>query len=576
MPIIRRVAFGAWLVFLLLPSLSFAQWQLLGQVRDETDDPNFVVFLDDQGSPNIGFTSFVVSCADGFCDSLYKTTDRGKTWKGLTSFSVNNQAQNIAGVVFKDSLTGWLCTDAYTVGTGVLYSTTDGGISWNIAGNYPVNYLYLYYYAPSKCVIATTRTGLVESLNDGHTFSFAPNIGRSGGINHMLFFDQQNFLSTSGMHTNDGGVTWQMAMIPYLLTADPQPYYSPLTGELYVVTSNSVNGRDTLYVSKDQGKTWEQRYVFRFVMWGQVVGSCKGLAVPTDPYDFTPGNGGESMTFFSSDFGFTWDSIAPVNYCDGPWEQWFVPGGISMTHTALYVCNDTCQVRAFDLPSSPLSFSCSTAVTKNGYETDLTVSIDSLLKQYPINSFEALIQANFSLQNVTIQPTPGWLLDTSSIDSESLTLNYFRDTSSIDTNSPATIAFIYSDSVSKELQFSVTPILYNGQTITDCISDSSYTFSPRCADPILRTVLNGENPFDFRVFQNDGSNVLSLTVNQTGVFQIEAVNSLGEPVGSLQLGEMTQGNYQYDLNALFPNQRFMFVRLITNDGIRVTKVPIMP
>lgn len=586
--IIRLIALGTLVGVLLLPSLSFAQWQLLGQVRPETDDPNFVVFLDDQGSPNIGYTAFTVSCADGFCDSLYKTTDRGKTWKGLTSFPFNNQAQNIVSVVFKDSHTGWLCTDESTGGPGNLYATLDGGISWNITANYPVQYIHLYYYGPSTCVIASADEGLVISHDDGKTFSFVPAFGNNprASNNFVIIFDQQNFLSTSctganphgGMRTTDGGFTWQPLVIPYPLNESFGPYYSPLTGELYVATTGSVNGRDTLYVSKDQGRTWEQRYVFRYVMYGEVVGSCKGLAIPTNPYDFNnnTGDGSESITYFSSDFGYTWESIGSVNYCDGPWTQWIVSGGISMTHTAFYVCNDTCQVRAYALPSAPLSFSSSTAVTKNGYETDLTVSIDSSLKQYPINSFEALIHSNFSLKNVTIQPSLGWILVTSPIDSESLTLNYFRDTSSIDTNSSATIAFIYSDSVTKDLQFSITPILYNGQTITECISDSSYTFSPRCADPILRTVLNGENPFDFRVFQNDGSNVLSLTVNQASTFQIEAVNSLGEPVGSSHLGEITQGNYQYDLNAIFPNQKFIFVRLITSDGIRVAKVPIVP
>jgi hypothetical protein len=204
-------------------------------------------------------------------------------------------------------------------------------------------------------------------------------------------------------------------------------------------------------------------------------------------------------------------------------------------------------------PSHPLiTTQIQTAITKSGYETMVSFDIDSTFKQYPISSFEALIHANFSLKNVTVQPFPGWVLDTSSIDSESLTLNYARDTNSTDTSGQVVLTFSYSDSVSNNIQCSITPILLNGQTITQCISANSYTFTPSCPDPILRAALNGAILFSIKsITPNPAMDEITVSVAAVGEHAI--LYQVIDVLGSVRAeGEITGDELTMDVHSL-PN-----------------------
>jgi hypothetical protein len=243
-----------------------------------------------------------------------------------------------------------------------------------------------------------------------------------------------------------------------------------------------------------------------------------------------------------------------------------------MDETGIYACDDGTNVYKYDLLNRSVLASVSqTYMTKNGYETVVTLDVDSIFIQHPISSFEALVNASFSLNGVTVQSTPGWKITAVPIDSESLDLSYVRDTSvALQSGSPS-ISIIYLDSNNADINLSITPVLVNGQPFTQCLGDTSYTFHPGCTDPILREALNGE-PLQFRIFQQGGSNILDADIPSPANVRIEALNSLGMVVGTSELGQLNSGHFQYDLNELFPRGDFNFVQVLTDDGVSVFKV----
>ncbi|MDP4243584.1 MAG: hypothetical protein Q8921_12715 [Bacteroidota bacterium] len=518
-------------------------------------------FLRDQGFPNTGFASFYQpnGSADGFADSLYRTDDYGSTWKGCAMPAPSDFVEDVA---FKDSLVGWACTTTH------IYSTTDGGMSWNLStplpGLGPNNFHFYkaFYYASAKCLIFSANVGFLISKDDGLTFRWIQGLFGGG----FIFIDDMTYMTFGGggsfsnsVRTTDGGNTWNQ--FSDYRGECMGPYYSPITGEIYSVRGSSVSGHDTLYVSSDRGNTWQLRHIFKYRMEPEVDGSCQGIAI-------APSVLLSKGIWYSKDFGYTWDSI-------GGFDCWGISSGhfLSMDETGIYACDNNCNVYKYDLPARHLIASnVITYVTPTGYETKLFLDIDSTFKQYPIASFEAMLRANFSLGKVQVKAASGWTLTMSPIDSESLSLVYRRDSGIEASSDSATLSLIYSDSVSQDLTVSITPLSANGRTISECLSDAIYTFRPACSDPILRHYLNDE-PFNSRIVERDGSSILDVSIWNSSPIRLDALNTLGVIVGTVELSGAGTGRFQYDLGVLFHGARFNFVRISNSGASRVLLTP---
>ena len=127
-PSIQILYLGLLLAF---PQTISAQWETLGKTPYGAygfGQTLFAYFLAPVGQPEVGYCSF-----QNF-DSLYKTTDSGKTWTANFASPYSSQSY-VTDIVFKDSLHGWICTwdDTASGDTskmdGYIYSTSNGGNS---------------------------------------------------------------------------------------------------------------------------------------------------------------------------------------------------------------------------------------------------------------------------------------------------------------------------------------------------------------------------------------------------------------------------------------------------------------
>jgi photosystem II stability/assembly factor-like uncharacterized protein len=153
--------------------------------------------------------------------TILRTTNGGKTWSFISlSPYTNDEAykkvykkdsySDLFKVYFLDSLHGWIAGDK-----GILFHSTDGGISWSFQNCGNKNTLDALYF---------------KNANDGFAAT------------HLGGTTTWNFLCTK-----DGGNSWQNLD----KSIHPTKYYFLDSNEFYKVIS------DKLYRSKDCGLTWD-------------------------------------------------------------------------------------------------------------------------------------------------------------------------------------------------------------------------------------------------------------------------------------------------------------------------------
>ena len=188
------------------------------------------------GTPGIHFVDgahgFIWSVVSAF--TMFRTSDAGNHWQEM-SFP-----KPPASATFADATHGWFLSFASVVPnlTLELFATDDGGASWSERA-WPLN-----PYPPDKAGVVVP--------------GFRPNgEGWVGGFSTTPEVDS----------TSDGGVTWQMHVIPPPPNSEPSPapgkggvpLYSvtaqalPFSGVLAVVTFGQS---EMAYTSFDSGLTW--------------------------------------------------------------------------------------------------------------------------------------------------------------------------------------------------------------------------------------------------------------------------------------------------------------------------------
>jgi photosystem II stability/assembly factor-like uncharacterized protein len=247
---------------------------------------------------------------------IFKTTDGGTTWmrqnSGITAA--------ITSIRFLDESTGW-AAGSY----GALLRTTDGGTTWNVSkvgdGQYPGN------EATGLTVVDAKTLFLGRSLSAGGNYYGTMYSSKDGGLSWQLISPLPYVITSTGKlwswQTNvlsvskDGGLTYATSLTAKapvagyyfdgtnLWVQDDQRAvaYTRATG--FDNTTYRWNSVETLYITLDGGSSWS---TVELPNTGNTFGLQRVLSLSADGKTLVANvNGGLSR---SSDGGQTWTSFA--------------------------------------------------------------------------------------------------------------------------------------------------------------------------------------------------------------------------------------------------------------------------
>ncbi|MDP4235443.1 MAG: T9SS type A sorting domain-containing protein [Bacteroidota bacterium] len=505
---------------LFFPQTISAQWETLGNTPYAYGNGPalFVYFLAPMGQPNVGYCSFEN------LDTLYKTTDFGKTWKANFASPFSTYNNYVTDIAFKDSLHGWICTaDATYSGdrskmSGRVYSTSDGGNSWQEASPMTGSYWELNYNPLSHCLIADGNeiTSIVISRDDGATFT---RIGDIGSLYYeymgilfiedstiLIFGDGQHYYQN--LRSTDAGLTWTKISVPSS-NAILHPYYSSESCQAFYI------GGQTLFVSSDKGLTWNARYTFAKPTNGQIVGACGYIATAYS----SPNLYDSATVLLSSDYGRTWQDIGKHYQYNGSLFDF-----MKMDPTGIYLINNG-VIQRYSLPKLLLIYTGSptTYVTPNGFETDIplfskTNCFDVIVSLSSWNDATSNVVSSTGWDIVTKQLGPGLyeLIGTrNGGDSLSGTLQICQNITDIG-----------------EQTVTIEPDPLDAATLASC-EESKTTYNlPGCGSQTLSDFMRTGKLPEFTIFPNPAENSINIRSSVNGNADVKIFDQLGRAVVS--------------------------------------------
>lgn len=164
-------------------------------------------------------------------------------------------ATDLHGVVFADTSNGYAV--GTSAGSGVVFKTTDGGVSWSNV--YRTNLsLYRVYSSNTLDGWAVGSGGTIVYTRDGGENWISLNTGTTedlfaitqAGSSGPLFAVGKN---TTLLRSEDNGRTWIQSRLPTTAAVDLTNVSVSPSGMIVVL------GRDRLFTSTDGGSTWSMR-----------------------------------------------------------------------------------------------------------------------------------------------------------------------------------------------------------------------------------------------------------------------------------------------------------------------------
>jgi photosystem II stability/assembly factor-like uncharacterized protein len=293
-------------VLIFFNSAALATWNKVAQFP-VTVDASF--FFDEQR----GFIAL-----DG-ANGIKRTSDGGQTW--INCSIPNGFAGYFTDIFMKDSLHGWVSIEDVNTAHG-LWSTSDGGVSWQI--NPSIIGPFSSVYQTSSCLIVNNRLNQSDLLfsTDGGLSFIRTGSDNYNGINFTddLHGVTSAFKGSSGyapaLFTNDGGRTWSNTS--GVLVEAWSVYAERGTPNFFIVgekVASDPSIPENVYASTDYGATWKTINVINTRTTGHVAGGGQTIYVQC----LTPlqSNATQTGLIRSTDAGKTWMFVGgPSNYRD--------------------------------------------------------------------------------------------------------------------------------------------------------------------------------------------------------------------------------------------------------------------
>jgi photosystem II stability/assembly factor-like uncharacterized protein len=201
---------------------------------------------------------------------IVKTEDGGLTWTQQSSGSVYLASSSYPDDIYFWNDTEGVCIGDPVLGTYEIYTTTDGGNTWNpvsssnippaVSGEYGTS--NMYSVIGNTVWFATTNGRVYKSQDKGYTWNVY-NTGNNIFFSRRIKFLNANYgiitntvspLVTSAFYTSDGGVTWNVLAYTGLFFGTDFDAV-PGTPATFVSAGSSIGGIGSS-VSDDGGLTW--------------------------------------------------------------------------------------------------------------------------------------------------------------------------------------------------------------------------------------------------------------------------------------------------------------------------------
>jgi len=231
-------------------------------------------------------------------NGVFKTSDNGTTWvelnNGLTDLNIIE--------VYKDE------QNNYYAGTtlGKVFKSSDLGLSWNpIYNSNPENQINSIY-SDGSSIFLSTKYGVLNSVNNGLTWTEKNNNLILPGINSLAFSDNNNKIfaaSNSGIYFSpDNGMNWEKRSNS-LPAATVNSVFKCPNGDILAGLRNYG-----IYRSTSEGISWQQSNsgIPNYGIFNNIVSSPNGFIFTTDLASrFT-----DTLKLYrSSDNGLSWIKV---------------------------------------------------------------------------------------------------------------------------------------------------------------------------------------------------------------------------------------------------------------------------
>jgi hypothetical protein len=199
------------------------------------------------GLESMSFPTIYTGYVGGWNDYLAKTTNGGNDWTLLDPVAAD-VVWYYTAVAFKDEVNG-VVTAKLDSGLPVVYTTSDGGATWNVGSGLVASPVKVTYVQGNTYFLVTNNK-IQKSTDGGMTWTTVHSTSET--LNGINFYNEMTGIATGYQYiykTTDGGATWTQQSISEGTTFRDVKW---LTATNIVIAGSP----DSIYSSVDGGATW--------------------------------------------------------------------------------------------------------------------------------------------------------------------------------------------------------------------------------------------------------------------------------------------------------------------------------
>jgi photosystem II stability/assembly factor-like uncharacterized protein len=247
-----------------------------------------------------------------FNDSIYRTTDGGLSWQNITTF----QTSSISGITFVGDSTGWVLSFlevSHWWGTEhiyTIYKTTDQGNSWT--EQYQNSYIASFNFVSPDRGYLFEKDKLYSTTDGGSTWNFKADLPVSFSYGKFIS-STIGILKTENQlyRTTNGGESWN------LVFDSEYTIYEIYFKDSYIVVTGA-NGY--MIYSTNSGLTWDSYYTTK------VKGELRSVFFTDLQYGWAVGTNNSAVRTTNS--GDTWNEVTITNIDEEFLSIWFIDRNI--------------------------------------------------------------------------------------------------------------------------------------------------------------------------------------------------------------------------------------------------------